>query len=206
MFSANDVIRMIMTWNFGTESVAKIVWHYFVDVAGTATFTAWLDHIHTQLQTAWANIDGYITSDLSGSTLEMLRWDFANNRWDGLVAKGATGMAGSNGGDYAAHGNAVLVKIFTELARRQSRKYIPGIVEANVTGGFLDSLPLAAMVDFADDLDTPLALTGGAIQYCTFNTTPASPLFETASMALGSVGAEATGSYQRRRKPGVGLT
>lgn len=206
MLALNDVIRIIMTWTWGTDSVAQLVWHYICTTAGTATYSAWLDAIHTNLQLAWANIAARTTDDLVGTLLEMLVWDYANNRWDGVASKAATGMDGTNVADYLPHGDAVLVKVLTAANRRQARKYVPGLVEGNVTAGFIDAAPLVDYLAFANQLDAILALAGGVIEFCTFNVDDTSPLFETASIARGSVVAEATGSYQRRRKPGVGLT
>lgn len=206
MFSQNDIARLVMTWAFGTESVAQMVWHYIMTGAGPTAPAALLLAVESAIQLAWLEIDQLITTDLQGGILEVLKWDFTNNRWDGLDSLSTTGLDGTGVGEYLPQGNSVLVKILTDSSRRQARKYVPGITEGATADGFITGANLVDFADFAGLWDAVVSPAGQNFSYCTFNTHPPSPLFETESLARGSVVAESAGSYQRRRKPGVGLT
>lgn len=206
MFVTNDIARLVLTWAFGTESVAQLVWHYIMTGAGPTTAALLLTAVESAVTLAWLEIDQLITTDLQGETLEVLKWDFVNNRWDGLESQTLVGMDGTGAGDYLPQGNAVLVKIFTDASRRQARKYVPGVIEGATADGFITGANLVDFADFAGLFDADVSPGGNQFKYCTFNTLPTSPLFETESVARGSVLAESAGSYQRRRKPGVGLT
>lgn len=202
----NDIIRIVLSWNLGTNTKAQMVWHYKVTSGSNGVPSAALTAIDTAVDTAWAHIAGNLIDDLVATKLEMFKWDFTNNRWDGVAVHTPTGLDGGAAGDYYAPGCAALVKILTGQNRRQGRKFIPGLREAVVTDGALTGAALVNFADFAAAFDIPVTAAGITYTWCTFNTEPTSPLFETDSLAVQSVVAEATVAYQRRRKPGVGLT
>lgn len=205
-FNTNDIARLVLTWAFGTESVAQMVWHYIMTGIGPADPATLLLSVEAQMTLAWLEIDQLITADLQAETLEVLKWDFVNNRWDGVDSQSVVGMDGTGVGEYLPQGNSVLVKILTDASRRQARKYVPGISEGATADGFITGANLVDFADFAGLFDAPVSPGGKQFVYCTFNTEPTSVLFETESQARQSVIAESAGSYQRRRKPGVGLS
>lgn len=206
MSTIGDVHRFVMTWNMGTESVSQLVYHRIhasgADVGDPTVRAAEL----TNLELAWTDIDNIVTDTLLGVSLEHLKWDFTNHRWDGIGSSTPTAMDGLAATDYVSHGVAALGKVITAQLRRQARKFIPGIVESAITGGFVTGASLVLIASFMDQFDTALTSGGASIPICTFNTDDTSPLYETASESAGTVIAEGTAAYQRRRRPGVGLT
>lgn len=200
-----DVVRVVAEWDGPGGMLAQMVYHLrgksgtpeTAAVVGAAALAA-----H---QTAWLNIDNQLDSELIATVQELLQWDFALNRWDGIDTRPFTALDGLTIGELSAHGAAGLVKIFTAAARRQARKYIPGILETSVGNGIISGAALTNMALYAADLDDDVTAGALVLEMGTFNTEPLSPLFETFSAASGTVQAEAVYAYQRRRKPGTGI-
>lgn len=200
-----DVVRAVAEWDIPDGTIAQMVWHMLGTSGTTATDAQVGTILEQHLQGAWDNIDAEIATDVTGAQIETYLWDFALNRWDGIDTRDMIGIDGTSASSMAPHGAAGLVKMFTAAARRQARKYVPGLHEDAHTDGTLDALALSGLALFAADLDDDAIAGGLTLSFCTFNTDPLSPLFETTSLASGSVVAEAIIAYQRRRRPGTGI-
>lgn len=200
-----DVVRLVAEWDGPGGMLAQIVWHYR-GKSGTSAPPATVGAaILASVQAAWLHIDNDLDSELLASAQDMLQWDFALNRWDGVDNRVYTALDGLTVDSLVGHGICGLGKIFTVAARRQARKYIPGY-RKNVTGqGTLDPITLSNLGLFLLDFDDDVVAGGLTLEFGTFNTDPTSPLFETFSAASGAVQAESVMSYQRRRRPGTGI-
>lgn len=203
--TVNDVIRIVAEWDMPSGTVAQLVWHYLGSSGGPASDTEVLVAVEAMLDAAWDHIAARVAQEVTGSTIQLFKWDFTLNRWDGLGEVPLIGADGSSTDHMLPHGDAGLIKIFTLALRRQSRKYIHGLIEGTQENGLIDALILSDLALFAADLDDNVAAGTLTLKYCTFNTDPLSPLFETESLANGTVQAEAIVAYQRRRRPGTGI-
>lgn len=200
-----DVVRVVAEWDGPGGMLAQMVYHLrgksgtpeTAAVVGAAALAA-----H---EAAWLNIDNDLDSELAATVQELLQWDFALNRWDGIDTRPFVNLDGVTIGDLTAHGVAGLVKIFTAAARRQARKYIPGYIETVIGNGVLTGGALSNLALYAAALDNDVTAGALVLEFGTFNTEPTSPLFETFSAATGAVQAEGVVAYQRRRKPGTGI-
>lgn len=200
-----DVLEIIQTWDAPLASVAQNVWHLeMVSGAGGDTADV-MAAVLTQQQVAFAAFESRIADDFSVSLLEMRKYDFVLSRFDGVETQVASLMGGTNVSDYEPHGVAGLIRIITANARRQGGTYIPGITDTGVIAGVLDAGVEADLVDYAEIFDTDISVTGAVLSWCTFNTEPLSPVFETTSIAIQAVIANSLPSYLSSRKPGVGL-
>lgn len=200
-----DVVRVVAEWDIPDGTIAQLVYH-FLGVSGTtATDAQMATAIESALTTAWAHIKAHISDEVTGSTLEFYLWDFILNRWDGIATVQSIGQDGDSVGEMLPHGAAALVKMFTDAARRQARKYIMGIQEGVCIDGTLTAGALTSLALFAADLDNDVVAGGLTSSFGTFNTDPASPLFETFAVSAGANVAEGIMAYQRRRRPGTGI-
>lgn len=200
-----DVVRLVAEWDGPGGMLAQVVYH-LRGKSGTPESAAVVGAAALAVhQLAWLNIDNQLDSELIATVQEMLQWDFALNRWDGVDTRPFTALDGLTIGELSAHGAAGLVKIFTGAARRQGRKYIPGILETSVGNGLLNGVLLTNLALYAAVLDDDITAGALTLEMGTFNTSSVSPLFETFSPASGTVQAEAVYAYQRRRKPGTGI-
>lgn len=200
-----DVVRIVAEWDIPDGTIAQLVYHYLGASGTTATDAQVAIAAETALDLAWANVEAKISDTYLGSLLQVLKWDFALNRWDGISSTPMIGIDGTNAVVAVAHGAAGLIKLFTAAARRQARKYVPGISRLEVVGGTIVAATVTDLALFAADLDDDLVAGGLTLEFGTFNSEPTSPLFETFSSASGSVQAEAIVGYQRRRRPGTGI-
>lgn len=205
MIDLNDVVRFVLTWTDGSGNIAQNVWHYICTVGGGIEFDDAAEGIAQNYDVAHANIDQNQANNYSVSEYELLQWDFVNNRWDGVYQSSIQAIEGTHTGGFQPHGTAFVGHIFTSLPRRAGRVFFPGMVEADTVDGFWVAQALTDFALFLADLDDDVAVVGGTLSWCTFNTDDESPFFETASKAIGSVEADNVVGYQRRRKPGVGL-
>lgn len=203
--TVNDVVRIVGEWDVPESTVAQLVYHYIGVSAGPASDAEILAAVETELNLSFAFIAARVSNQVLGSTLSIFKWDFALNRWDGLGQVPLIGADGTSADHMLPHGDAGLVKIFTGALRRQARKYVPGLIEGTQQDGLIAAAVLTDLGLFAADLDDRIQAGALFLDFCTFNTDPLSPLFETASIANGTVQAEAIVAYQRRRRPGTGI-
>lgn len=200
-----DIVEVVLTWDTPLASVAQNVWHYEM-VSGTGVDSDdLLDEIRINTAVAFDEIEDSIAVQFAGVLYDLRKWDFVNHRYDGIGSLAATNLIGLSTVDPEPHGVAALGRIVTEFARRQGRTFLPGIDQVKVLVGALTAAFEADFAAFLVIWSAGLSLVGGDFVWCTFNVEPASPVFETASRAIGTVVANSLPSYLSKRKPGVGL-
>lgn len=203
--AVGDVVRCVAEWDVPGGTIAQLVYHYLGVSGTTATEAQVGTAVEAALDLAWDHIAARVSDLVLGSTIEGLVWDFVLNQWDGVFTVALVGADGSSADDMMPQGVAGLIKLFTVANRRQARKYIPGLAESQIDDGVIAAAALSDMALFAADFDDDIVAGGLTLSYGTFNTDPASPLFETFSVSSGAVLAEGIAAYQRRRKPGTGI-
>lgn len=203
--NVGDVVQIIQTWDSPLVSVAQNVWHLVMASGAGADSDDVLAAVLTQQQTAFAEIALLIQEDFEAVLLEARVWDFVNDRFDGVGSLAMTSMVGLGTTDYLPHQMAALGRIVTEVARRQGRHFIPGLLDTAVNNGVMVAGAEVDVADYMAIFDTDISVTGGLFNWCTFNVTPTSPVFETTSKAIQTVIANSLPSSLGKRKPGVGL-
>lgn len=203
--TVGDVVRCVAEWDMPDGTIAQIVYHLRGKTGGIATDATMLAAARDALQAAWLNIDQEVSTAVLGSLLECFVWDFALNQFDGIGSIPFGALDGTNVGEMLPHGAAALVKMFTVSARRQARKYVPGLVETTQDEGTIGGASLTQLALFAADIDDDVTAGALILEFGTFNVEPLSALFETFSEASGAVQAESVMAYQRRRRPGTGI-
>ena len=200
-----DVVEVIQTWDMPLASLAQNVWHLeMVSGAGGNTDDI-LAQVLTQQQVAFALVAARINNGFEVVQFDLRLWDPVLNRYDGVDSIAATGMVGTSASDFEPHGVAIVGRILTEFSRRQGRTFLPGFIDASVAGGLVISAAEADMVLYLATFDTDISIAGALLSWCTFNTDPLSPVFESTSVAIQTVLANSLPSYLTKRKPGVGL-
>lgn len=205
MIDLNDILRVVFEWDGAIGTLAQLVWHYRVTAGNNEDPDDVLADIVTNFESAWANIDTYISDKWLSSTVELYQRDTALHQWDGVATTTSLNLDGATAADALPQGCAALVKVFTESARRQARKYVPGFIESQVTDGVILTTPLVALALFVADLDDSITSGTETLVFGTYNTLATSVLYETFSQQNGSAQVEANIAYQRRRRPGTGI-
>jgi hypothetical protein len=201
----DDIVQVIQTWDTPLASVAQNVWHLKQVSGAGADSDDILAAILTQQQVAFVNIEDEIYQGFEAVLLELRKWDFVNDRFDGVGSLAMTDVVGLSAIDYEPHQVAAYGRIVTEVARRQGGTYIPGLNQNAIASGVLVGSAEASVAAYLAVFDTDISVTGGLLSWCTFNVDPESPLFETASIAAQTVIANSLPSTLGKRKPGVGL-
>lgn len=201
----DDILRVVAEWDMPDGTIAQLVYH-FLQTDGGATSTAqFLVAVEAALVLAWDQIEDHVADVVLGSRIGIALYDFVNHQFDGQEDGPLDDCDGTIATEMLPHGAAGLVKIFTGAARRQARKYVPGMLEAECINGSLTAAAVTALALFAADLDDDVASGGATFSFCTFNVDETSILYETASEANGTVQGESIVAYQRRRRPGTGI-
>ena len=159
--TVGDVVRCVAEWDMPDGTIAQIVYHLRGKTGGIATDATMLAAARDALQAAWLNIDQEVSTAVLGSLLECFVWDFALNQFDGIGSIPFGALDGTNVGEMLPHGAAALVKMFTVSARRQARKYVPGLVETTQDEGTIGGASLTQLALFAADIDDDV--TAGAL-------------------------------------------
>ena len=205
MIDLNDVLRVVAEWSGPDGSIAQLVWHYVVDAGNDEDPDDVLADIITNFETAWANIETIIHQGWQSTTLELYQRNVGLHQWDGVSVDTSLALDGASATEGQAHGAAGLVKIFTEAARRQSRKYIHGIIETVISNGVIQVTGTVPLGLFVADLDDSVISGTETLVYGTYNTDPLSDLYESFSRRNQNAAVEAVVAYQRRRRPGTGI-
>lgn len=205
MASTDDILRATLNFNIQGSSVGNMVWHYRV-VSGTETdYVQIATDLETHLEGAFAATELLISDTVDPISLELAEWDFTDNEWDGKASVAANVPDGALAGDPYPTGIAALIRFPTDELRRQARKFIPGMVEAQITGDSLSAPLIAALVTSGALLNNDVVVGALSIRPCTFNDTPLSPRFETHSDYSTTSIVNINVAYQRRRQPGAGI-
>lgn len=203
--NVGDIVQVIQTWDAPLSSVAQNVWHLKMVSGAGADSADILAAILAQQQVGFAEVEDFVADDFNVESFELRLWDAVLNRFDGVGVLASSNVGGVSIADYEPHGVAMLGRIITETARRQGRTFVPGAAETSIVAGVLTGTVETALAAYLAIFDTDISVTGGLLSWCTFNTDPLSPVFETASLAIQSVIANSLPSYIGKRKPGVGL-
>jgi hypothetical protein len=194
------VIRVVVSWLANNTDVVQAVFHYLAGSGTSQDAADVLAAIVTSLAAEWSDhAASIITDNQEGTVAELLRWDPAQNQFDGLVQQAHT-MDGTNTSNQLANGICMLLKFFTDVGRYQGRKYLGICTEAQLgDDGTFGATATTNGVLLAAGWDAPV--TVGGMEFTTGVFNEAAERFTAFSQ---SVTAEDVPAYQRRRRPGTG--
>lgn len=200
----NDILRATLKGTIASADLVEMVFHY-ICITGTETdYTAIATAIGTQINTAFGGLEAQTSTRINMNGLDLFEWDFVANEMDGKAGIVTTALVGTAGGAALPDGSAGVMRFVTEELRRQGRKFVPGIIEANTTDNALAAAWVTPALATAALLNDDIITGGATVRPCTFNSTVGSPRFETASKFVQTVFVNALVGYQRRRQPGSG--
>lgn len=204
MATVNDILRATLKGSVGLIDDLNMVFHYIV-ITGTETdYSAIAVAIGSALNAAFNGMEGNISDRVNMTELDLFEWDFVNNEFDGKASAVVTSLIGEGLGAALPDGISVVMRFLTEELRRQGRKFVPGVLEADTTDNTILSGLLTPALATAALLNDDIIAGGATIRPCTFNSTPTSPRFETASKFVQTAFVNTLVGYQRRRQPGSG--
>lgn len=204
MAVSNDILRATLKGNIALADAVNMVFHYIVTTGTELDYVVIATAIGTHLNSAFTGIEGQISDRIQMNQVEVAEWDFTADEFDGKASVVTTTLLGADATPADIDGAAMVIRFITEELRRQARKFVPGLTEADITNNALDSGLVASGLVTAGILNDDFVAGGVTLRACTFNSTPLSPRFETASKFIPTAFVNALVGYQRRRQPGAG--
>ena len=191
-------LRSVATFLLGSVSVAQNVYHFehstgsaqddsLVSAAARNAIESYMDNLQTKIHT-------------SVSLDEVETFERVAGEWEPIGAA-ISSWAGTSTGDKPPSGVALMIELVKERTGHKDRKFIAGMAEGNEDGDTWSSGALSDAAAFAADM---------CAEYTDANGVKLVPVYfnrsteETKPYVDG--GGSPTVSYQRRRKPGTGLT
>ncbi len=200
MLSTGDVIKVVVAFTMPDSVVAQLVTHYLVGAGSDILESDALDDIDVALGFAWASIEARVHDGVLGDTIKLSVWDFTLNQFDEKASKSTSLFDGTSTDQMLPHGAAAVLRLFTAVGRRQGRKFIPGLAEAEQGDGTWGALTVTDLAICAARWDNVVTVDSTPVSAGVFNII--TELFEIFS---GTVAANTIVGYQRRRKAGVGI-
>lgn len=199
MIVIDAVIKFTITINMPLATIAQMVYHYLVTSAGSATVAEVSDRFNDQVETAFAFIESILPTNVDWAETDMAIYNPATEQFDGVYTRALTGTQGTSANEMGSHGVAAVLRHPTLLARRQGRKFVPGIVETSITDSVIAAAALAALGNYGVEMADPIGTLGTVLQPGVWSPTLGFEPFEPTVIVNAITG------YQRRRKPGVGI-
>lgn len=195
-----DIFRSTATFLTDGVDITQWVWNYEAATGGATDVDVLNEAVAFVLRQAWQIAENDIIEQVAGSVLELAKYDPSENKWNTLSQVAISDLVGADVGSYLPLGVALLVKFISTRAKALGKKFMFGQNENAIDDGQFDVGAVANALSFAVLFLSPanagtVFLVAGAFNQAivSFN------------MFTGAVFADANASYQRRRKPGVGL-
>lgn len=196
------VLRVVASFLWTDGNVNQNVFNCLVS-GGTGPWDEedLIDDVVDWMDDCFANLVDSISDEIDGNTVTLYKWDVAGQDWD-EVGSDTWAFNPTEVSEQLPRGSAGLVRLWTEDPDVQGRKFIPGLVEANLVDGLYNGALLTEMLAFGLDWYTPQtgAASGALI-------TPGiwSVVGSLFVAAVEHYATSAIPAYQRRRKRTVGI-
>lgn len=200
--SNGDILRVVQNLVWSDGNINQNVYNCTVESGpdGYADQDV-ADDMADWMDTIYANIVANISNAIVKGETVTYKWDTVNEDWDEVGGALPT-FTPANSNDYFAPGLAALVKCNTTDPDVQGRKFFSGFAETQATYGYWIAGQLTSLVALASDWIT--AFVGGATG-ATFTPGTWSPTQKLIFDFVVNYIVAGAASYQRRRKPGVGM-
>lgn len=200
MIESGDVIKIVLPFIMPDNVIAQLVMNYIMTIGTDQDEIDVLDDILTQLLVAWLHIEDHVVDGVAGDVAKLSIYDTVLDQWDEKASQAMTGFDGASVGEMLPHGAAAVIRFFTEVGRRQGRKFIMGLDESSQVDGTLVASAVTDLVFFALDWDDVVTSGDASFKPCTYN-----ELLEDHEGFVQSIAVNTVIGYQRRRKAGVGI-
>lgn len=200
--SSGDILKLVVTMVFDDGNIAQNVFGMLLAGAGGPWDEAdILSDVEDYIDDAYSNITSIITNELNGTDIDIYVWDPVDSDFD-LVANTPWSWNPSDALQELPRGVAALINAGTVDPDVRGKKYIPGLTEGSNTGNGWSATALSALAQFGSDWVNPGV---GAASGATLTPGVWSPTQELFFQMQITFNAPTIPSYQRRRKPGVGI-
>lgn len=147
MAEQGDVIRLTVIIELPSSVIGNLV-TYFRQVGVTSTDNATVAaDMAAKIETDFlADLDTILSDEVSWTRADFALWDTVLEEWNTFAQVPLTNLDGVSLTSFETHATAGLVKFFTNQARRQGRKYIPGIISTTIAYSLWNGTAVAALL------------------------------------------------------------
>lgn len=200
--AADSILRVVASMLWDDGNVVQNVFNAKVSGGGAPwddqdiidDAIAWLDNMYL-------NITTYVSDHQDGNEGIVYKYDAVGLDWD-EVGSDAWTWNPSQSADYTARAVAGLVRLWTEDADVQGKKYIAGLAEPQMTDGLWDSAVITALLAFAADWYNPFTGSVSGASWVPGIWSVKNLVFKA---GVDHVATTTIPAYQRRRKRNVGI-
>jgi hypothetical protein len=194
----DSILRAVVTLDIAGQSKAQNVYHFIHQTATEQDDGDVVDAVQEFLEGAMDNFKSPCSEDVGIDDIAVYLRE--GGAWLPLGSV-ASSWAGTNTGDRVPAGVALMVELYKNRTGHADRKFLAGFTETNVSGDAWSSALLGNIASYVTDLYSPFTGTNGVeIRACSFNRETEATAFYTGGVGIAKV------SYQRRRRPGAGLS
>lgn len=197
--SPGAILRVVPTFTIGAITKAQNVYHVTMDHASPQADGDVVDAAEELMALLMANFNATIHTTVSMTTVEV--FEYFDGHWIPIGEVVGSWSGAGSGSDRMPSGCALLVDIYKERTGYNDRKYICGFMEGAQNGEEWSGSVLDDADDFIVDLLAPFTASNGVVLQCRHW----NRVTHTTKDYTGGQG-QARVAYQRRRKPGVGLS
>lgn len=197
-----DILRVVASFLWTDGEINQNVYNCLVSGGGgpytdqnvTDDMEDWLDNMYANFVTS-------MSDEIDGNEVLVYKYDSVGDDWDEVSSQSFT-FNPTASVDQLPRGVALLARLWTTDPDVQGKKYIPGLVETNVTDGLFSGAIITNGLAYAADWYTPFV---GSASGATF--TPGIwSVAQTAFLsAVNHLAVSTIPAYQRRRKNNVGV-
>lgn len=200
--ASGDILRVVASMLWDDGGINQNVFNVKA-TGGGAPFDDQdvLDDMEDWLDNMYLNITTNCSDNMDGNELLVYKRDVPGNDWD-EVGSQAWSWDPSSTQEYLPRGVAGLVRLWTEDPDVQGKKYIPGMTEAWIIDGLIQSGTLTNLLAFAADWYLPFV---GSASGATFTPGIWSVVGSIFQAGVDHIAVSAIPAYQRRRKKNVGV-
>ena len=200
--SNGDILRVVASLVFPDDVIMQNVFHLVATtIVGDGDEADITDDLEEYINDIYNEFEDQMHNDIAGDEIKVYEYDTVHDDWD-EIGTGVVNLNPTGGTNYMPHGTAFQQNFFTLDPDVQGRKYWGGFTEQVFSDGDWGASLLAAGVDTAANvINTHVGTATGS----TFQPVVWSPTQGDAKVYSGVVASNAIVSYQRRRKPGVGI-
>lgn len=192
------VLRVVPTFQIGTVSKAQNVYHMLHQTGSAQTEAAVITAALESIENMMSNFTAIMQSSVS--LIDVACYELVSGAWEPIGAINGT-WAGTSAAQRIPAGVALMVRLFKARTGYVDRKYLTGFTESQLDSDLWTSAVHTAAAAYIVDVYSPFTASNSVILKAVhFNRNDQTTKDYTGGNSALTV------SYQRRRKPGVGLT
>lgn len=196
------ILRIVASMLFPDSVIAQNVFYaVFTDTGTSDDEDDVLDDLVDYVDAMFTHINSQVSALAASTTIKVYNYDSTDDDWD-EVGDGVLTWSPAGAGEMLPHGVAALIHAKTIDPDVQAAKFLGAVPESQCASSTIIGTAITKYALFADEWVAPFTGAATGALFAPGVWSVAQNVFK---LFNGTVLVNATSSYQRRRKPGVGI-